>query len=154
MDGAGPVPRHRWGEEYNTLRTGNVNFHPMDKITQQLFTAACAVRDNAHAPYSNFPVGAALLAGGKVYRGCNVENAAHPQGVCAEAAAIAAMVGDGASRIEALVVVGDGDCVPCGGCLQKIAEFAGAETPLIVATPEGKTRRLTLRDCLPLPFAK
>ena len=126
----------------------------MDEVTKKLFAAACAVRGNAHAPYSNFPVGAALVAGGKVYRGCNVENAAYPQGLCAEAAAIAAMVAGGAARIEAMVVVGDGDCVPCGGCLQKISEFADAEMPLTVATPEGKMRRLRLRDFLPLPFAK
>lgn len=125
----------------------------MSDSTRQLFTAARDARANAHAPYSNFRVGAALAAGGKIYRGCNVENAAYPEGLCAEAAAIAAMVGDGVKRIDRVMVVAEGEASPCGGCLQKIAEFASADTPLTVATPAGKFNHGTLRDHLPRPFA-
>lgn len=125
----------------------------MNDSTRQLFTAARDARANAHAPYSNFRVGAALAAGGKIYRGCNVENAAHPEGLCAEAAAVAAMVGDGVKRIDRVMVVAEGEASPCGGCLQKITEFASADTPLTVATPAGKFNHGTLRDYLPRPFA-
>lgn len=134
----------------------------MNDSTRQLFTAARDARANAHAPYSNFRVGAALAAGGKIYRGCNVENAAYPEGLCAEAAAIAAMVGDGVRRIDQVMIVAEGAergsgrvdwVLPCGGCLQKIAEFASADTPLTLATPAGKFNHGTLRDYLPRPFA-
>jgi len=125
----------------------------MNDSTRPLFTAACAARANAHAPYSDFRVGAAIAAGGKIYRGCNVENAAYPQGLCAEAAAIAAMVGDGVKRIDQVMIVAEGEALPCGGCLQKIAEFAAADTPLTVATPAGEFNRGILRDYLPCPFA-
>ena len=84
-----------------------------------LIEAARAVRENAYAPYSRFKVGAALLAAnGKVYSGCNVENVAYPEGTCAEAGAIAAMVADGETRFTAAAVIADSpDPVPpCGGC--------------------------------------
>lgn len=92
-----------------------------------LIAAAVAVRRHAHAPYSRFAVGAALRdEHGRIHAGCNVENAAYPQGWCAEASAIAAMVASGGRRIAELVVVGPGPrpCTPCGGCRQKIREFA------------------------------
>ena len=92
-----------------------------DSVITALFDAAAQVRLRAHAPYSGFAVGAALRADdGRVYTGCNVENAAYPSGTCAEQAAIAAMIAGGARKIEALAVVADGprSVTPCGACRQ------------------------------------
>ena len=94
----------------------------------------------AYAPYSSFPVGAALLgANGRVYAGCNVENAAYPQGACAEAGAIGAMIAGGERLIAEILVIGDGDALvtPCGGCRQRIREFAALDAPIHIAGPEG-----------------
>ena len=105
-----------------------------------LLAAAAAARANAYAPYSGFPVGAALrAASGRIYAGCNVENAAFPQGQCAEASAIGAMVAAGEREIVEVAVVGGGEglCTPCGGCRQRLAEFAGPETPVHLCGPEG-----------------
>ena len=104
-----------------------------------LFQAARAARDEAYAPYSNFPVGAAIRSGsGALFAGANVENAAYPQGCCAEASAISAMVMGGERRIDAILVIGGGAglTTPCGGCRQRIREFAGPDTPVHVAGPE------------------
>ena len=115
----------------------------MSNVPQDLIKAAGAARANAHAPYSNFQVGAAIrTAEGEIFAGCNVENAAYPQGWCAEASAIAAMVGAGGRRIVEVVVMGGGErlCTPCGGCRQKIAEFAGDDTTVVLIRPGGHTR--------------
>ncbi|HWJ88802.1 MAG TPA: cytidine deaminase [Pelagibacterium sp.] len=120
-----------------------------------LFEAAEAVRARAHAPYSGFAVGAAILADdGKVYAGCNVENAAYPQGNCAEASAIAAMVAGGARRIEKILVTGPGSVpvTPCGGCRQRIREFASDPTPIICLGVEGDPMFTTLGELLPHSF--
>lgn len=109
----------------------------------------------AYAPYSNFPVGAALRAGnGKIYSGCNVENAAYPEGLCAEASAIAAMVGDGAQQIVEVCVMGQGEplVTPCGGCRQKIREFAAGSAAIHVCGPQGIRKTVTLEELLPLSF--
>ncbi len=109
----------------------------------------------AHAPYSKFQVGAVIKgAGGKLYAGCNVENAAYPEGWCAEASAIAAMVMDGETRIAEVAVMGRGDdlVTPCGGCRQRIREFAGETTPVHVCNEDGVRRTLTLGELLPLSF--
>src|SRR5215213_426294 len=109
----------------------------------------------AYAPYSKFKVGAAIRTpSGRIFAGCNVENAAYPQGACAETGAIAAMIAGGEARIGEILVVGDGDllCTPCGGCRQRIREFAGPETPVHVAGPEGVRRRFTLAELLPYSF--
>ena len=122
---------------------------------QELVAAARAVRDNAHVPYSNFHVGAALrTASGAVYAGCNVENVAYPEGTCAEAGAIAAMVAGGEREIAAIVVVaGAADPVPpCGGCRQKIAEFAQGDVPVTMVTVAGEARTMTLGELLPGAF--
>lgn len=125
---------------------------------QALLAAAVAVRRNAYAPYSNFLVGAAIrTADGKVYAGCNVENAAYPMAQCAEATAIGAMVADGGRRIHSILVVGgepdDGKlCTPCGGCRQRIREFAAPDTPVYVCGPEGLRRTFTLAALLPSAF--
>ena len=86
--------------------------------------------------------------------GCNVENAAYPEGLCAEAAAIAAMIGDGESSITEVAVIGGGDelCTPCGGCRQKLREFAGPDTQIHVCSPEGGRATFTLSDLLPHSF--
>ena len=120
-----------------------------------LFAAAKAAQANAYAPYSNFPVGAALVTPeGEIYAGCNVENAAYPQGGCAETAAIAAMAGAGRRRIAEILVIGNGEglCTPCGGCRQRIREFAEAGTPIHVAGPEGVRQSFTLEGLLPYSF--
>jgi cytidine deaminase len=118
--------------------------------------AALRVRENAHVPYSGFRVGAAVQsASGAVYAGCNVENAAYPEGTCAEAGAIAAMVAAGDRQIAAVYVVADSpDPVsPCGGCRQKLAEFAAAGTVVTMATLSGTERRMTVAELLPGAFS-
>ena len=122
---------------------------------QALFDAAKAAYDNAYAPYSNFPVGAAILTPeGDIFAGCNVENAAYPQGGCAEAGAIAAMAVAGRRRIAEILVVGGGEglCTPCGGCRQRIREFAGLDAPIHVAGPQGVRASFTLEELLPQSF--
>jgi cytidine deaminase len=122
---------------------------------QRLLDAARAARQRAYAPYSKFHVGAAVLDDlGRVHGGCNVENAAYPQGVCAEAGALSAMVLAGSTRARALVVVGEGPAwiTPCGGCRQKLREFAPPETPVVVANEEFVQGRFTLAQLLPQSF--
>ncbi|MEW9920872.1 cytidine deaminase [Marimonas sp. MJW-29] len=117
---------------------------------------ALAVRLRAYAPYSHFKVGAAVRGeSGTVYVGCNVENAAYPEGTCAEAGAIAAMVAAGETRlIEAYVVAESGEPVsPCGGCRQKLAEFGWGDVPVTMATVAGKEKHTTLAELLPGAFA-
>ncbi|KMO09979.1 cytidine deaminase [Methylobacterium indicum] len=126
----------------------------MDPI-DTLFSAARAVQGRAHAPYSRFRVGSAVLdETGAVHAGCNVENAAYPVGTCAEAGAIAAMVAAGGRRIAAILVLGDGTALvtPCGACRQRIREFAAPDTPIHVAGPEGVRRTFTLDELLPASF--
>jgi cytidine deaminase len=122
---------------------------------KKLLAAARAVRLRAHAPYSKFRVGAAVLdERGRVHAGCNVENAAYPVGTCAEAAAIAAMVAAGGRRIAAILVIGDGAALvtPCGACRQRIREFAGPDTPVHAAGRDGLRRSFTLDALLPFAF--
>lgn len=117
--------------------------------------AAIAVRENAYVPYSHFKVGAAVRgASGTVYAGCNVENVAYPEGTCAEAGAIAAMVAAGETRLtEVYVVAGASDPVtPCGGCRQKLAEFGAGEVRVTMANVAGETLEMTLADLLPGAF--
>ncbi len=130
----------------------------MDEV-EQLFAAAAAARDRAHAPYSRFAVGAALLdEEGRIHAGCNIENAAYPEGWCAETSAIAHLVMAGGRRIAAAVVVApriDGGrfCTPCGGCRQRLAEFAGPEVPVTVCDPDGERATYRLADLLPHGFS-
>jgi cytidine deaminase len=121
----------------------------------ELFEAAAAARANAYAPYSRFAVGAAIRTpSGAIYSGCNVENAAYPVGTCAEAGAIAAMAAAGERAIAEILVIGGGDglCSPCGGCRQRIREFASASTRVHVAGPEGVRLTTTLDALLPHSF--
>lgn len=120
-----------------------------------LIEAAGRVRGNAYAPYSRFRVGAALRAeDGRIFVGANVENAAYPEGICAEAAALAALIAAGARRVAEAAIVSQGEepCPPCGGCRQKLAEFAGPETKVHLATETGVRRTVTLGELFPASF--
>lgn len=124
----------------------------------RLLEAAKNVRRNAYAPYSHYQVGAALLDEvGRVHTGCNVENAAFPEGTCAEANAIAAMVAAGGRRIAAIAVAGGRaalePCTPCGGCRQKIAEFAEPATRILLLDAAGTITACKIADLLPNSFS-
>jgi len=117
--------------------------------------AAIAVRENAYAPYSQFKVGAAIRTpSGAVYSGCNVENAAYPEGTCAEAGAIAAMIAAGETELVAAYVVAGADKpVPqCGGCRQKLAEFAKGDVEITMATMTGEEQVIRMDALLPGAF--
>lgn len=125
-------------------------------VKMSLREAAKAVRLNAHAPYSQFKVGAAIRsASGAIYVGCNVENVAYPEGTCAEAGAIAAMVAAGETAIsEAYVIAGAAlPVTPCGGCRQKLAEFGDGAVPVTMATTQGVEQVMTLAELLPGTFS-
>ena len=120
-----------------------------------LLDAAREVRERAYAPYSRFKVGAAVRgASGAVYQGCNVENVAYPEGTCAEAGAIAAMIAAGGTVIRALLVFGEGAelVTPCGACRQRIREFAVATTTVHLRDGSGAVTSLAAADLLPLSF--
>jgi cytidine deaminase len=126
-----------------------------------LIAAARAARAQAYAPYSNFAVGAAVLdEHGRIHAGCNVENAAYPQGWCAEASALAAMVAAGGRRVLAVAVCAQtadaadaaAPVTPCGGCRQKLREFAAADCPIWVAGAQGLQASYTLGELLPHSF--
>ncbi len=124
-------------------------------MVEDMLTLARTMMSRAYAPYSNFHVGAVVRgANSKLYGGCNVENAAYPVGNCAEASAIAAMVGDGETRIvEALVMGPEGElCTPCGACRQRFREFASLDLPIHLADPSGVRQTITLGELLPLSF--
>lgn len=121
-----------------------------------LLDAARAVRENAYAPYSQFKVGAAVRGkSGAIYSGCNVENVAYPEGTCAEAGAIAAMVAAGETEFTEVAVIADSPhpVPPCGGCRQKLAEFSAPHTAVTLATTDGAVQSLTVADLLPGAFA-
>lgn len=120
-----------------------------------LIDAAREVRENAYAPYSHFKVGAAVRGlSGAIYTGCNVENVAYPEGTCAEAGAIAAMVAAGETEITEVAVIADSPAPvpPCGGCRQKLAEFGRHDVPVTLATTDGKVMETTVGDLLPGRF--
>ena len=120
-----------------------------------LVNDAARVRENAYAPYSKFKVGAALrTASGAVFVGCNVENVAYPEGTCAEAGAIAAMIAAGeTSFVEAAVIADSPSPVPpCGGCRQKLKEFAEPGSKVTMATKEGQELVMVVDDLLPGAF--
>jgi homotetrameric cytidine deaminase len=122
---------------------------------EALLRAAEAAMRAAYAPYSGFKVGAALRsAGGGIYTGANVENAAYPQGQCAEASALGALVAGGGREVAAAAVVAErvDFCPPCGGCRQRLAELAGPDTPIHLGRPGGPRRTVTLAELLPLAF--
>jgi cytidine deaminase len=117
--------------------------------------AAARVRLNAHAPYSDFQVGAAIRgASGVIYAGCNVENVAYPEGTCAEAGAIAAMVAAGETTLTEVYVIADSPAPvsPCGGCRQKLTEFGAGDVVVTMATTGGVEKEMTLSELLPGAF--
>ncbi len=121
----------------------------------ELIDAAIAVRERAYAPYSKFHVGAAIRDEvGRLHIGANVENAAYPQGQCAEASAIGAMIAAGGRRITEIAVAGGGDglCTPCGGCRQRIREFAATDLRIHICGPEGHRESFAFGSLLPQSF--
>jgi len=124
-------------------------------MDQALLDLAIEAMQNAYAPYSDFQVGSAIrTTNGKIYSGSNVENAAYPEGCCAEASAISAMIHDGERIISEIIVVGKGKnlVTPCGGCRQKIREFATTETQIHVCDPQGLRKSYTIEQLLPDSF--
>jgi cytidine deaminase len=131
--------------------------HDMTVDEQQLIDAAKKVRPNAHAPYSAYKVGAALIDDtGTLHTGCNVENAAFPEGTCAEANVIGSMVAAGGKRIVAIAAVGGADdieaCTPCGGCRQSILEFADENTRIILIGEGKQIDSYSIEELLPAGF--
>jgi cytidine deaminase len=125
--------------------------------SEDLLAAALAVRVRAHVPYSGFAVGAAIrTGGGRIFAGCNVENASYPEGICAEAGAIAAMVAAGDREIVEVLTVADADggevVTCCGGCRQKLREFAAADVVVHAADPNGVRATFTVGGLLPQSF--
>ena len=128
-----------------------------DTVDGELYAAAVEARTHSHSPYSGYRVGVALrTTDGSVFVGCNVENAAYPEGVCAEGGAISAMVvgSTGTPVIETVVVVTEGSTpgTPCGGCRQKIREFAGPTTTITSCTVDGATTTMSVDEILPASF--
>ena len=122
---------------------------------EDMLARARDVRARAYAPYSGFAVGCCLKAeSGRLHVGANVENAAYPLGQCAEASAIGQMVAAGDRRIVELVLVAEGPalCTPCGGCRQRLAEFAGPDVPVHLCDATGYRRTVTIGELLPLAF--
>lgn len=138
----------------------------MTQADKTLLDEALKVRDKAHAPYSGYHVGVALMDDkGRMHLGCNVENASFPEGICAEANAIGAMVSQGGKRIATIAVVGGmGDstiaaaggnvesCTPCGGCRQRILEFADSDTRILLRDAQGETQSYAIEELLPAAF--
>jgi len=124
----------------------------------ELLDAARTVREMAYCPYSKFRVGAAIIdENGSVHVGCNVENAAYPQGSCAETGAIAAMVAAGGQRIITIAVAGGGTektraCAPCGGCRQRIREFSNSSTRIIFKDDDNEWHKFSMDELLPSSF--
>ncbi len=119
-----------------------------------LLRAATRVRQKAYAPYSGYHVGAAVLAGGRIFAACNVENSAYPLSVCAERNAVAAAVSAGARRIDAVAVVGGRDrpAAPCGGGRQVLAEFCAPDAPIVYASADGQSVTSNIAALLPAAF--
>lgn len=133
----------------------------MEEMRIKLARAALDARQNAYCPYSHFAVGAAVLAkSGKIYAGCNIENATQGPGVCAERAALYKAVSEGEREFAAIAVAGgpegrepDGFCPPCGVCRQALAEFCAGEMPVILVKNSEETEVYRLKELFPLAFS-
>lgn len=139
------------------LREHGLETHEITVDERKLIDAATAVRNHAHAPYSRYRVGAAVMdENGDVHTGCNVENAAFPEGTCAEANAIGSMVAAGGKKIVAIAAVGGTDaieaCTPCGGCRQCILEFADEHTRVILVGENNTIDSYSIDELLPASF--
>ena len=125
-------------------------------IEDELIKSAIRARERAYAPYSNFRVGAAILdETGSIHTGQNVENAAYPNGICAETSAIAAMINSGGNNIIKIAVSGESQdflCTPCGGCRQRIREFSVKQTEVIIVDENEVKARFSISDLLPNSF--
>lgn len=124
-------------------------------MAHDLFEAARDAMKFAHAPYSKFPVGAAIRADdGRIYTGANIENLSFPQGWCAEPTAIGCMIMGGGKKIVEMAVIAEklALCPPCGGCRQKISEFASADTKIFLCDEVGVQKTMTMDELLPLSF--
>lgn len=119
-----------------------------------LLRAAARARQGAYAPYSAYGVGAAVLAGGRIFASCNVENSSYPLSMCAERNAVAAAVSAGKRRIEAVAIVGGRDrpAAPCGGCRQVLAEFCAPDAPVVYASADGQSVTTNIAALLPAAF--
>jgi len=129
----------------------------MTLANEDLIQAATEARENAYCRYSNYSVGAAIVdERGYLHVGCNVENATYPLGSCADASAIGAMVQQGGRRIVKIAVVGGsgdiGSCTPCGGCRQRIHEFADDSTLVLAIDDSGEWQEYLIDDLLPASF--
>ncbi len=124
------------------------------KNVEDLYSAALAVRKQAYAPYSKFPVGVAILdETGEIHQGCNIENSSFPEGCCAETVAIGQMIMKGGKEIKEVLVVADAaKCSPCGGCRQRILEFAGPNTVIHIANLDGVVESHTIEALIPVGF--
>lgn len=134
---------------------GMTHLYLTDALQAALLQAARAAQLKAYAPYSRYRVGAAVLdEAGRIHAGCNVENAAYPEGLCAEAGALGAMVLAGSTRARAVLVVGTGGAwiTPCGGCRQKLREFCAPDTPILTANETEMGPSYTLAQLLPESF--
>lgn len=136
----------------------DVETHRITVDERKLIDAAKTVRANAHAPYSGYKVGAALIDDqGAIHTGCNVENAAFPEGTCAEANAIGSMVAAGGRCIVAIAAVGGKDdieaCTPCGGCRQAIREFSDDNTRIVLIGEANRIDSYTIDEMLPAAFS-
>ena len=124
---------------------------------QKLFDLAYQAAQNSYSPYSNFAVGAGILANdNNFYFGCNVENISYPVGTCAESGAIASMIANGAKEIKEILIYADSKTliVPCGACRQRIAEFSNPQTLIHLANTEGVQKTYTIDELLPLSFSE
>ena len=127
----------------------------MDDTTRALFDAALRVQEHAHAPYSNYHVGCSVLTpSGQIYVGANIENAAYPQGLCAEATALAVMASHGERQAQVVLTVCDSEglATSCGGCRQKIREFATSETIIHACSRNGLWATYSMDGLLPDSF--
>ena len=152
----GRVPPRQIVRDNATHAEEEVDAVTIDDTT--LWARAEKVRGLAHAPYSNYRVGVAVLdERGEIHVGCNVENVSYPEGICAESNAIGSMIAAGGRKIVRMAVVGGVAqvevCTPCGGCRQRILEFADAHTRIILRGASGRTEAVTMADLLPEPFS-
>ena len=143
------------GEPYDRGPAGDGPPGMIDESIRDLFDAAVEARNSSYSPYSQYAVGAAVrTTDGEIYAGCNVENASYPLGNCAEASALAAMVVEGRRSVTEVVTVTAGPTpgTPCGGCRQRIREFADPETLVHATTADGMVVTMTMQQMLPMSF--
>lgn len=122
--------------------------------SDSLIAAALRAREHAHAPFSRFKVGAAILASdGRIFTGCNVENATYGLTICAERVAVFKAISEGATKFDHIAVVAETDSLtpPCGACRQILWEFCG-EAELTLANTAGHSESMTVKDIFPRPF--